>query len=135
MSDTAESEAGSDEHVVGTTGRRAGRQSLGGVACRRPDLRRRETSIAFVAVVMFVYFWVTTDAFFTANNLRVVTQFTTPVALLAIAQVMNLVGGEIDLSLGNVYALTPFVMLSAQDWGCRCPWLSASPSSWRRSSG
>ena len=41
--------------------------------------------------------------------------------MLAIAQVMNLVGGEIDLSLGNVYALTPFVMLSAQDWGLPLP--------------
>ena len=70
---------------------------------RAADLisRRREASIAFVAVVLFVYFWVTTDAFFTSNNLRVVTQFTTPVAMLAIAQVMNLVGGEIDLSLGQ----------------------------------
>ena len=47
---------------------------------RAADLisRRREASIAFVAVVLFVYFWVTTDAFFTSNNLRVVTQFTTP---------------------------------------------------------
>ena len=90
---------------------------------RAADLisRRREASIAFVAVVLFVYFWVTTDAFFTSNNLRVVTQFTTPVAMLAIAQVMNLVGGEIDLSLGNVYALTPFVMISAQDWGLPLP--------------
>ena len=90
---------------------------------RAADLiaRRREASIAFVAVVLFVYFWVSTDAFFTSNNLRVVTQFTTAVAMLAIAQVMNLVGGEIDLSLGNVYALTPFVMLSAQDWGLPLP--------------
>ena len=71
--------------------------------------------------MLFVYFWVSTDAFFTSNNLRVVTQFTTAVAMLAIAQVMNLVGGEIDLSLGNVYALTPFVMLSAQDWGLPLP--------------
>jgi simple sugar transport system permease protein len=93
------------------------------VVSRAADLiaRRREASIAFVAVVLFVYFWVSTDAFFTSNNLRVVTQFTTPVAMLAIAQVLNLVGGEIDLSLGNVYALTPFVMLSAQDWGLPLP--------------
>jgi simple sugar transport system permease protein len=86
---------------------------------RAADLisRRRETTITFVTVVLFCYFWVANDAFFTTNNLRVVTQFATPVAILAIAQVMNLVGGEIDLSLGNIFALAPFIMLSAQDWG------------------
>ena len=88
---------------------------------RATDLVPAARSIAFVVIALFVYFWITTDAFFTSNNLRVVTQFTTAVAMLAIAQVMNLVGGEIDLSLGNVYALTPFIMFSAQDWGLPLP--------------
>ena len=121
MTDTAESEAsGESMAVVQPAIEPVAKASA---VSRAADLisRRRETSIAFVAVVLFVYFWITTDAFFTSNNLRVVTQFTTPVAMLAIAQVMNLVGGEIDLSLGNVYALTPFVMISAQDWGLPLP--------------
>jgi simple sugar transport system permease protein len=117
VSETAESEANSDElHVAAPVVEPVAKASA---VSRAADLisRRRETTITFVTVVLFCYFWVANDAFFTTNNLRVVTQFATPVAILAIAQVMNLVGGEIDLSLGNVYALAPFIMLSAQDWG------------------
>ena len=83
--------------------------------------RRREASIAFVAVVLFAYFWITVDAFGTEANLRVVTQFTSSVAILAVAQVMNLVAGEIDLSLGHVYALAPLLMWKATDWGWPLP--------------
>jgi simple sugar transport system permease protein len=79
--------------------------------------RRRETSIAFVAVVLIVYFWISVDSFGTAANFKVITQFTASVAILAIAQVMNLVAGEIDLSLGHIYALAPLLMWKATDWG------------------
>lgn len=83
--------------------------------------RRRETSIAFVAVVLFVYFAVSTDAFLTENNVQVVTRFTSSVAVLAMAQVMLLVAGEIDLSLGHIYAMAPFLMYSATEWGWPLP--------------
>jgi simple sugar transport system permease protein len=79
--------------------------------------RRRETSIAFVAVVLIAYFWISVDSFGTAANFKVITQFTASVAILAIAQVMNLVAGEIDLSLGHIYALAPLLMWKATDWG------------------
>ena len=42
-------------------------------------------------------------------------------AILAVAQVMNLVAGEIDLSLGHVYALAPLLMWKATDWGWPLP--------------
>jgi simple sugar transport system permease protein len=121
LSETAESEASSDELV-------AGPPVIEPVAppsavSRAADLisRRREASIAFVAVVLFAYFWVANDAFFTENNLRVVTQFTAPVAILAIAQVMNLVAGEIDLSLGHTYAMAGFLVYGATQWGWPVP--------------
>jgi simple sugar transport system permease protein len=79
--------------------------------------RRREASIAFVAVILIAYFWISVDAFGTAGNFKVITQFTASVAILAIAQVMNLVAGEIDLSLGHIYALAPLLMWKATDWG------------------
>ena len=90
---------------------------------RAADLisRRREASIAFVAVVLFAYFAISTDNFLTENNLQVVTRFTSSVAILAIAQVMLLVSGEIDLSLGHVYALSPFLMWKATEWGMPLP--------------
>jgi simple sugar transport system permease protein len=117
VSDTAESEATSDELVVAPPDLEP--VAKASAVSRAADLisRRREASIAFVTVALFCYFWVANDAFFTTDNLRVVAQFAAPIAILAIAQVMNLVGGEIDLSLGHVYALAPFVMLSARDWG------------------
>ena len=86
---------------------------------RAADLisRRREASIAFVAIVLFVYFWFTDDTFGTENNLRSSPSSPPSVAILAIAQVMLLVAGEIDLSLGHIYALTPFLMCSAHRVG------------------
>jgi simple sugar transport system permease protein len=121
VSETAESEAPSDDLAVAAPAVEP--VAKPSAVSRAADLisRRRETTITFVTVVVFCYFWVANDAFFTTNNLRVVTQFATPVAILAIAQVMNLVGGEIDLSLGNIYAFAPFVMVSAQDWGLPLP--------------
>jgi simple sugar transport system permease protein len=121
VSDTVESEAPSDDLAVAAPA--AEPVAKPSAVSRAADLisRRRETSIAFVTVAVFCYFWWANDAFVTTNNLRVVTQFAAPIAILAIAQVMNLVGGEIDLSLGNIYALTPFVMLSSQDWGFPLP--------------
>lgn len=90
-----------------------------GLGARALDVitRRREASIAVVAVVLFVYFALTATNFTTENNLRVITQFTAPVAILAMAQVMLLVSGEIDLSLGHIYAMAPFILHAAHDAG------------------
>ncbi len=90
-----------------------------GVGWRALDLvtRRREASIAVVAIVLFGYFAVTATNFTTENNLRVITQFTAPVAILAMAQVMLLVAGEIDLSLGHIYAMAPFILHAAHEAG------------------
>jgi simple sugar transport system permease protein len=72
--------------------------------------RRREASIAFVAVALFVYFAVSTSNFLGVDNMRVIAQYSASVAVLAIAEAMLLIAGEIDLSLGHIYAMTPFLM-------------------------
>jgi simple sugar transport system permease protein len=72
--------------------------------------RRREASIAFVAVALFVYFAVSTSNFLGVDNMRVIAQYSASVAVLAIAEAMLLISGEIDLSLGHIYAMTPFLM-------------------------
>ena len=121
MTGTAESEAAGDGLAAAPPG--APPPAAPRAVSRAADVisRRRETSIAFVAVVLFAYFWITVDAFGTEANLRVVTQFTSSVAILAVAQVMNLVAGEIDLSLGHVYALAPLLMWKATDSGWPLP--------------
>ena len=93
------------------------------IAFRTMDLisRRKEASIAFVLVVLFVYFSVSTPDFLGTDNLRVVGQFTAAVAILAVGQVMLLISGEIDLSLGNIYGMTPFVMWFGTEWGFPLP--------------
>lgn len=92
-------------------------------ALRASDLiaRRREASIAFVAVVLFVYFAVSTPAFMSVDNMRVIAQFSASVAILAIAEAMLLISGEIDLSLGNIYAMTPFLMYFGTEAGLPLP--------------
>jgi simple sugar transport system permease protein len=98
-------------------------RSVRSVAFRTMDLvsRRKEASIAFVLVVLFVYFGVTTDDFLGTDNLRVITQFTAAVAILAVGEAMLLISGEIDLSLGNIYGMTPFVMWFGLEWGFPLP--------------
>jgi simple sugar transport system permease protein len=93
------------------------------IGFRAMDLisRRKEASIAFVLVVLFVYFSVSTDNFFSSDNLRVIGQFTAAIAIIAVAEVMLLISGEIDLSLGNVYGMVPFVMWYGLEWGFPLP--------------
>jgi simple sugar transport system permease protein len=79
--------------------------------------RRREASIAFVAAVLFLYFAVSTPAFMGVDNMRVISQYSASVAVLAIAEAMLLISGEIDLSLGHIYAMTPFLMYFGTEAG------------------
>jgi simple sugar transport system permease protein len=121
MSNTVESEANDGETAARPSATEPA--AAASAVSRAADLfsRRRETSIAFVAVVLFAYFTVSTDNFLTENNVQVVTRFTSSVAVLAMAQVMLLVAGEIDLSLGHIYAMAPFLMYSATEWGWPLP--------------
>ena len=123
MTGTAESEANGETSAGGQPAVEGFVATPTSAGARALDLisRRRETSIAFVAVVLIVYFWISVDSFGTAANFKVITQFTASVAILAIAQVMNLVAGEIDLSLGHIYALAPLLMWKATDWGWPLP--------------
>ena len=81
-------------------------------------LRWREASIVFVAVVLAAYFESANhDFLLTGASLQNLSQFVAPVAILACGEVMLMIGGEIDLSAGMVYALAPFVMYFAHQAG------------------
>lgn len=81
-------------------------------------LRWREASIIFVAIVLAAYFEYANQNFLlTGASLQNLSQFIAPVAILACGEVMLMIGGEIDLSAGMVYALAPFVMYFANQAG------------------
>lgn len=81
-------------------------------------VRRRETSIFFVLLGLVVYFSLSTDAFFGADNFRVIAEFSAPIAIIAAGQVMLLICGEIDLSVGQVYAFSTWIFyFGVTDWG------------------
>jgi simple sugar transport system permease protein len=73
-------------------------------------LRRREASILLVAIGLVLYFQAATPVFLTESNLVTVSHFAAAIAIIAVGQVLLLVSGEIDLSVGNVYTLAPFLM-------------------------
>jgi simple sugar transport system permease protein len=79
-------------------------------------LRRREASVLLVAIAMVVYFQAAQPAFLTRNNLVNLAQATAPAAIVAVGIVLLLVSGEIDLSVGMVFALAPFLMHYAVDF-------------------
>src|SRR6266516_1653339 len=79
-------------------------------------VRRREASIAVVALALGAYFWVAKPVFLSRGNLVTVSQYVAPWAIIAAGEVLLLVSGEIDLSVGNVYALAPFLVHFAVDY-------------------
>ena len=79
-------------------------------------LRRREASVLVVAIGLVVYFQASTPLFLTPDNLRNIAQATAPTAIVAVGIVFLLVSGEIDISVGMVAALAPYLMHYAIDF-------------------
>jgi simple sugar transport system permease protein len=79
-------------------------------------LRRREASVLVVAIGLVVYFRAATPIFLTPDNLRNIAQATAPTAIVAVGIVFLLVSGEIDISVGMVAALAPYLMHYAIDF-------------------
>lgn len=73
-------------------------------------LRYREASIGLVAVALIIIFQVLSSQFITVSNLQVVFQLAAEIAVVGVAEVMVMVLGEIDLSVGNVFAFAPVIM-------------------------
>lgn len=74
-------------------------------------LHLKEASIAAVTIALFAYFATRVPvAFMSVDNYSVIANYVAPTAIIAAGEVMLLISGEIDLSAGNVFALTPFVM-------------------------
>ncbi|MGE5292380.1 MAG: ABC transporter permease [Micromonosporaceae bacterium] len=72
--------------------------------------QQREASVLIVVVALGTYFAISSSQFLTKDNVVNLSQITAPVAIIAIGEVLLLVCGEMDLSVGFIYMLTPFVM-------------------------
>jgi len=61
-----------------------------------------------VAVALAIFFTSQSPNFFTSDNALVLSQFIAPFAIFALAEVPVLILGEIDLSVGQMYIVSPF---------------------------
>ena len=74
--------------------------------------RYKEASIAVVALVLAIYFQVGSNGqFLSSQELSVVLRDTGRFGLIAVAEVMLMITGEIDLSVGSTFSLAPYVMV------------------------
>jgi len=81
-------------------------------------LRWKEASILVVALILVAYFeYANHDFLLTGPSLENLSQFIAPAAIIACGEIMLMIGGEIDLSAGMVFALAPFVLYFASDAG------------------
>ncbi len=81
----------------------------GGLSTARRLLTLREGSIVVVTVLAVAYFSVVNEHFLTTANMKTLLPYFAPFAILAAGEVMLMVAGEIDLSIGSVYLFTPFM--------------------------
>ena len=84
-------------------------------------LRRPESTVAVAGAVLAIYFALANEAFLTTANVRVISQYVIPVAILAAGQTMLLICAEIDLSMGAVYFMAPFLVYFAAEAGLPLP--------------
>jgi simple sugar transport system permease protein len=75
----------------------------------RRFLTLREGSIVVVTLLATLYFTVKADRFFTHANFITLLPYFAPFAILAAGEVMLMVAGEIDLSIGSVSLFAPFM--------------------------
>ena len=83
-------------------------------------LRQREATVFVVVVLLVLYFGVIDingrSTFFTHIDLVNLSQVAAPIMIIAYGEVLLLICGEIDLSVGFVYAFAPYVMHFLADY-------------------
>jgi len=108
MSDVSETAERSPETVGAAPNGRKGPSVLSRAGTM--FLKQREASVLAIAVVLFIYFSVTTHAFFSHGSFVNIAQYMAPYTIIGIGLVLLMVCGEIDLSVGFVWTLSPYVM-------------------------
>ena len=76
--------------------------------------KQREATVFLVVILLIVYFGLISSAgrpvFFTKPDLVNLSIIAAPIMIIAYGEVLLLICGEIDLSVGFIYAFTPFIM-------------------------
>ena len=80
-------------------------------------LQQREASILVVAILLVIYFQFSSSNFLTPDNIRTIFEFVSATAIIAAGEVMLLICGEIDLSVGQMFALAPYIMFFVNQAG------------------
>jgi simple sugar transport system permease protein len=80
-------------------------------------LRWREASILIAGALLACYFQWANPSFLSLSNVENLIDYTATTSMIAAGEVMVLVCGELDLSAGMVYALSPFIMYFAAQSG------------------
>ena len=73
-------------------------------------LRQREASVFAIAVILFIYFAATTAHFVSHGSFVNIAQYMAPYVIIGIGLVLLMVCGEIDLSVGFVWTLSPYAV-------------------------
>jgi len=74
--------------------------------------RQRETTVLVVTAALLLYFGLTNASTFPSrtNFIILLSEFMAPIAIIGIGEVLLLICGEIDLSVGFVFTMAPFLM-------------------------
>ncbi|HKS44540.1 MAG TPA: ABC transporter permease [Amycolatopsis sp.] len=99
------------KHETRTPGGRSGGEPPGpGLLSRL--IRVKELSILLVTVAAAIYFVLTSGpGFTTPENYHTIAQYVAPWAIVGAGEVLVLICGQIDLSAGFVFTLSPFVLM------------------------
>jgi len=96
----------------------AGRRASGGaLGIGKQFLVLREGSIIVVTLIAAVYFATRSSRFLTSSNLQTLLPFFAPYAIIAAGEVLVMVNGEIDLSVGTMGLFTAFWFHQVHSWG------------------
>jgi simple sugar transport system permease protein len=71
---------------------------------------QREATVLVVNILLVIYFWQASPSFLTKDNIANITWIVAPIAIIAIGEVLLLVCGELDLSVGFVLGFSGFLM-------------------------
>jgi simple sugar transport system permease protein len=119
MNDVSETAEVSPE-TIGTPPEGRGRNGAGSMTSRAATflLRQREASVLIIAVVLFIYFAASsTPHFISHGSYVIIAQYMAPYVIIGIGLVLLMICLEIDLSVGFVWMLSPFVMRFFVDSG------------------
>ncbi|MEP9381393.1 ABC transporter permease [Nocardioides sp. KR10-350] len=96
----------------------AGDERLGRTSVLGRLMRRPEVGALFAALVIFLFFTITTDVFATASGASTWLRSASTIGIMAVAVALLMIGGEFDLSAGAMTGFTGLVVgVLTTHWG------------------